>query len=134
MPAGHRRGLSNGVKIGLAVAAVLAVLLIAVIMFNAPWRSGEKTATGPRSAALTGAERRFLAEMDGPHVQMLQRESASDVLAVGHATCDALNGGATLDQAVRQVRSTHQLEYQEDVLTAANYAPVFLCPEARRTR
>jgi Protein of unknown function (DUF732) len=85
----------------------------------------------PHKAALTDAEQQFLDAMDGPRVQMLSRESASDILAVGHAMCDALAGGATSNQAAQQVKATHSMNSVHDLATVATYAPKYLCPELR---
>jgi hypothetical protein len=129
-PIAHRPGFGKGVKTALAVGVgVVVLILVVIIISNEPRRAGTSPTT---AAALTDAEQRFLAAMDNPQTQMLHRENASDVVAVGHAMCDALSAGATMNQAITQVRATYHLSYSEDVLTAATYAPEFLCPNAAR--
>lgn len=118
----RRWPLRQNKTVALIVGGIVLVAVIAV--YTAHRADDQKTG----SVSLTSAEQNFLDAMDGPRVEMLSRESAGDVLAVGHAMCDALNSGSKFDQAVRQVRATHQLAYREDVLTAANFAPRYLCP------
>lgn len=109
-----------------------AVVLACGLVVSAIAGCGGGSYIRPHKAVLTDGEQRFLDAMDGPRVQMLSREDAGDILAVGHAMCDALASGATSNQAAKQAMAAHPMSNPHDAVTAANYAPKYLCPEIRR--
>ena len=91
-------------------------------------RSSPDSSTAASSADLTVEERDFLAAMNNANTQMLQRESAENVLAAAHATCDALATGATSNEARQRVGASFHFTYSADLTTVVAYAPQFLCP------